>query len=258
MGAEFEVGSLEEMCRLMCDNYIPRRKPHKCGECKHLSNEKCSIGYRCVNPEKKLKWKSPTAMWKYKHTPACRMFELKEERDQMTNKEAIEELKKVDTLDMPARLCEAHYMAIKALKQEPKTGWNNHQIACMLADLFGDACACNYNGIDEWLGELCDFKDTCCPNPVGVACWEQFLKYSQSRYTECGYEVRDKNALQEPKAGHCKDCKYFEYDSVAKVDGIPIIVAHEMCSRWGDGCKTREDGYCFLFEPQESEDKHES
>jgi hypothetical protein len=44
----------------------------------------------------------------------------------MTNKEAIEELKKVDTLDMPARLCEAHYMAIKALEQEPKTGhWIN-------------------------------------------------------------------------------------------------------------------------------------
>jgi len=75
-------------------------------------------------------------------------------------------------------------MAIKALEQEPKTGWNNHQIACMLADLFGNACACNYGGIDEWLSELCDFKDTCCPNPVGVACWEQFLKHSQSRYTE--------------------------------------------------------------------------
>ena len=59
---------------------------------------------------------------------------------------------------------------------------------------------------------------------------------------------------QEPKTGHCKECKYFEYDSVAKVDGIPLIVAHEICSRWGDGCKTKEDGYCFLFEPQESEE----
>lgn len=57
----------------------------------------------------------------------------------------------------------------------------------------------------------------------------------------------------EPKTEHCKDCKYFEYDSVAKVDGIPLIVAHEICSKWGDGCKTLEDGYCFLFEPQESE-----
>lgn len=60
------------------------------------------------------------------------------------------------------------------------------------------------------------------------------------------------------KTGRCKDCKYFEYDSVAKVDGIPLIVAHEICSKWGDGCKTSEDGYCFLFEPQpykgESED----
>jgi hypothetical protein len=58
---------------------------------------------------------------------------------------------------------------------------------------------------------------------------------------------------QEPKTGHCKECKYFEYDSVAKVDGIPLIVAHEICNKWGDGCKTKEDGYCFLFEPQKSE-----
>lgn len=55
------------------------------------------------------------------------------------------------------------------------------------------------------------------------------------------------------RTGRCKDCKYFEYDSVAKVDGIPLIVAHEICSKWGGGCKTKEDGYCFLFEPQESE-----
>lgn len=61
----------------------------------------------------------------------------------------------------------------------------------------------------------------------------------------------DKPITTEPKTGHCKDCKYFEYDSVAKVDEIPLIVAHEICSRWGDGCKTKEDGYCFLFEPQE-------
>lgn len=66
---------------------------------------------------------------------------------------------------------------------------------------------------------------------------------------------KDWQFIQGPKTGHCKDCKYFEYDSVAKVDGVPLIVAHEICSRWGDGCKTKEDGYCFLFEPQESEDK---
>lgn len=61
-------------------------------------------------------------------------------------------------------------------------------------------------------------------------------------------------AIQQEPIGHCKDCKYFEYDSVAKVDGIPLIVAHEICNKWGDGCKTKEDGYCFLFESLESEE----
>jgi len=52
----------------------------------------------------------------------------------------------------------------------------------------------------------------------------------------------------------CKDCKYFEYDSVAQVDGIPIIIAHEICKKWGDGCKTNENGYCFLAELKEETD----
>lgn len=57
--------------------------------------------------------------------------------------------------------------------------YNNHEVACILADLFGDTCACNYNDIDEWLPSVCEFADTCCPNPVGVACWEQYLKHRE-------------------------------------------------------------------------------
>ena len=60
----------------------------------------------------------------------------------MTNKEAIEELKKVDTLDMPARLCEAHYMAIKALEQEQKT-----------------------DVLDKIIDEVCDIDDEIVLNP---------------------------------------------------------------------------------------------
>ena len=56
------------------------------------------------------------------------------------------------------------------------------------------------------------------------------------------------------KLRRCKDCKFFEYDSVANIDGIPLIVAHEICKKWGDGCKTKENGYCFLFEPKEDPD----
>lgn len=63
-----------------------------------------------------------------------------------------------------------------------------------------------------------------------------------------------RSGTSQGETGYCKDCKYFEYDSVAKVDGISLIAAHEICSRWGNGCKTKEYGYCFMFEPQESED----
>jgi len=68
-------------------------------------------------------------------------------------------------------------------------------------------------------------------------------------------ERLEKEPCEEPqtKIGQCKDCKYFEYDSWANVNGIPIIVAHEICSKWGNGCKTKKDGYCFMFERQENE-----
>ena len=61
--------------------------------------------------------------------------------------------------------------------------WNNHTVACLLAEMFGDDCACNFNGIDEWLPEKCEVFDSC-PNPVGVACWEQFLKHRAGRRTD--------------------------------------------------------------------------
>ena len=61
--------------------------------------------------------------------------------------------------------------------------WNNHTVACLLAELFDDPCACNYNGIDEWLPEKCEVIDSC-PHPVGVACWEQYLKHRAERRTD--------------------------------------------------------------------------
>jgi hypothetical protein len=66
--------------------------------------------------------------------------------------------------------------------EEPeRTGiMTNHEVACMLAELFDDPCACNYNGIDEWLPEKCELQESC-PKPVGVACWEQFLKWRSER-----------------------------------------------------------------------------
>ena len=57
---------------------------------------------------------------------------------------------------------------------------DNHEVACLLAELFDDTCACNFNGIDEWLPDKCEFLDAC-PDPGGVTCWEQFLKHRAER-----------------------------------------------------------------------------
>ena len=61
-----------------------------------------------------------------------------------------------------------------------------------------------------------------------------------------GKAIKNGTVLPEKPIIYCKDCAYFEYDVVKNVDGIPLIVAHEMCSKWGDGCKTRETGFCYL------------
>ena len=49
----------------------------------------------------------------------------------------------------------------------------------------------------------------------------------------------------------CKDCKYFALNYVENVDGLPLIMAHEVCSFWGDGCKTSQEGFCSYGERKE-------
>ena len=61
--------------------------------------------------------------------------------------------------------------------------------------------------------------------------------------------VAQKNLVSE--LIRCKDCKYFELDHWKKVYRTPLIVSHEICTKWGDGCKTSSDGYCFMAERKE-------
>lgn len=53
----------------------------------------------------------------------------------------------------------------------------------------------------------------------------------------------------------CKDCKYFEYNHTEVVDGVPLILAHEICAFWGGGSKTSENGYCSFGERKEQNDE---
>lgn len=49
----------------------------------------------------------------------------------------------------------------------------------------------------------------------------------------------------------CQDCKYYEIkDYWGNFGGVPILAASDVptCHKWGDGCMTKPDGYCFMGE----------
>jgi len=148
----------------------------------------------------------------------------------MTNENIIKQLKRLIPSLQYADDVNAVKGAIKALSQEP----------CDDA-ISREAVIQTLNKMDRYTATeltLCDTDKKFPANEVFIVddVYEQIAEHLPS-VTQ--------------KSGKCKNCKYFEYDSVAKVDGIPLIVAHEICNKWGNGCKTSEDGYCYLFEPQE-------
>ena len=55
--------------------------------------------------------------------------------------------------------------------------YTTHEVAIILAEAFGDDCACNFNGNDEWLGEKCKYAETDCPYPKeDNGCWKEFVR----------------------------------------------------------------------------------
>lgn len=65
--------------------------------------------------------------------------------------------------------------------------------------------------------------------------------------------IDDAPTIEAVEVVRCKECKHFEYDHPYIIQGIPVL-GHEVCNAWGDGCKTDENGYCFMAERRE--DKH--
>lgn len=45
----------------------------------------------------------------------------------------------------------------------------------------------------------------------------------------------------------CKDCIHFELDKPYIIQGVPVF-GHEVCNAWGNGCKTDQNGFCFMGE----------
>ena len=79
-------------------------------------------------------------------------------------------------------------------KPKQKGGYTRHDVAVILAEFMGDNCACNFNGIDELLPKYCELLKSC-PDVVGVACWEQYLKHRNKLTAEQSsvVERRDKH-----------------------------------------------------------------
>ena len=72
----------------------------------------------------------------------------------------------------------------------------------------------------------------------------------------CAYieEINNAPTIDAEPAVRCKDCKYYELNSIESIDGIPLIVAHEICRFWGNGCKTDPSGFCSFGERKDNED----
>ena len=56
----------------------------------------------------------------------------------------------------------------------------------------------------------------------------------------------------------CKDCKYFELDHFDRINGIPLITAHEVCTKWSGGSKTSKDGFCFMGERRNNDNDRDT
>lgn len=67
---------------------------------------------------------------------------------------------------------------------EPNEPLTLEMVAEILAEQFGDECACNFNGNDEWLPEVCQYENTCPNPPERLGCWMELLRHKYRRPPE--------------------------------------------------------------------------
>lgn len=106
--------------------------------------------------------------------------EQKSKLDLISRAEAIEAVTgALDAIDhVPKWVFDKLTSAIVILPSadRPKGEWTTAEVAELLANIFGDECACNWSGNDEWLPEVCKYAETNCPSPKEAnGCWKQFL-----------------------------------------------------------------------------------
>jgi hypothetical protein len=55
------------------------------------------------------------------------------------------------------------------------------EVARLLSEMYGDTCACNYNGADEWLPKYCEDDEEYQCGECGLKCWALFLEHYEER-----------------------------------------------------------------------------
>ena len=81
----------------------------------------------------------------------------------------------------------AYFWARKALQStltQPNEPLTLELVAEILAEQFGDECACNFNGNDEWLPMMCHYGDVCPDPPEHLGCWMELLRNKYCRPPE--------------------------------------------------------------------------
>lgn len=72
------------------------------------------------------------------------------------------------------------------------------------------------------------------------------LPHKQAHLYRTDYCPICRQEIEKVEVVRCKDCHFFERNHFDSLDGVPIITAHNICTRWGNGCMTYENGYCFM------------
>lgn len=84
-------------------------------------------------------------------------------------------------------------------------------------------------------------------DPVWWNRWNAIL----GERTAFKYDLIDAPTVDAVEVVRCKDCKYFHYNKIYDIQGFPIM-GNSVCDKWANGCRTDENGYCFLGERKEN------
>ena len=104
----------------------------------------------------------------------------------------LQELRKMEVLSLdgrdlftgPARIAVFGRIGEQPTLTPPNEWVTLEEVAEILAEQFGDECACNVNGNDEWLPMMCHYGDVCPDPPEHLGCWMELLRNKYRRPPE--------------------------------------------------------------------------